>query len=203
MRSLDDRIKADLVKYNRNETPTPKPEPVEALKSSFWKSLKPNEAAANHRRGLSQPDDHTSEFCDASNSPSKRHRSRSRAPVPVKNDSSPSKRVRSCSRSRSLFSLRNLSSTTLHTTASSEGITSVKEMPAPLSTPDEFVRYLHAEPEPPKVEIGKMHKLRLLVRNETVEWVEDFIVRSGMELLLTLLERIVQIEWRCVCLHDG
>ena len=41
-----------------------------------------------------------------------------------------------------------------------------------------------------------MHKLRLLLRNETVEWVDTFIQDGGMTELVALFHRIMEIEWR-------
>jgi len=41
-----------------------------------------------------------------------------------------------------------------------------------------------------------LHKLRLLLRNETVEWVDNFIKDGGMTELVGLLHRIMEMEWR-------
>ena len=51
---------------------------------------------------------------------------------------------------------------------------------------------------PQDVEIGKLHKLRLLLRNETVDWVDTFIRQGGMTELVGLLYRIMEMEWRYV-----
>ncbi|OAA59543.1 Armadillo-type fold protein [Niveomyces insectorum RCEF 264] len=64
------------------------------------------------------------------------------------------------------------------------------------STPGDFVAYLRAVPQPEQVEVGKLHKLRLLLRNETVAWTEDFIGHGGMEEVVGLLHRIMAVEWR-------
>lgn len=61
---------------------------------------------------------------------------------------------------------------------------------------DEFITYLKKTPKPQKFEIGKLHKLRLLIRNETVDWVDIFIQEGGMTELVGLLHRIMEIEWR-------
>jgi hypothetical protein len=61
---------------------------------------------------------------------------------------------------------------------------------------DEFIAYLKNTPKPQDVEIGKLHKLRLLIRNETVDWVDNFIHDGGMTELVGLLHRIMEIEWR-------
>jgi len=190
MRSLDNRIKADFVKNDKVEVP--KPEPIEFKKPVIWNSNASKESNSNHRRGTT---DSGPDLDQSQSSHSKRHRSRSRAPSTRTLEGSPSKHGRSISRTRSLFSLKNLSSASLHTD-SGDILPARVPVPAPLSSPDEFVRYLRAESEPQKVEIGKIHKLRLLVRNETVDWVGEFIMRGGMPLLFALLRRISNIEWR-------
>lgn len=60
----------------------------------------------------------------------------------------------------------------------------------------EFINYLKKTSKPQDVEVGKLHKLRLLLRNETVEWVDTFIQDGGMLELVGLLHRIMEIEWR-------
>jgi hypothetical protein len=65
-------------------------------------------------------------------------------------------------------------------------------------TPDDFVSYLRKIRKPELVEVGKLHKLRLLLRNETVAWTDDFITQGGMEEVVGLLHRIMEVEWRFV-----
>ncbi|KAL2162057.1 hypothetical protein VTH06DRAFT_7842 [Thermothelomyces fergusii] len=62
--------------------------------------------------------------------------------------------------------------------------------------PGDFVAYLQRVPQPELVEVGKLHKLRLLLRNETVAWTEDFIRQGGMKEIVELLHRIMAVEWR-------
>ncbi|KAH6678847.1 armadillo-type protein [Plectosphaerella plurivora] len=62
--------------------------------------------------------------------------------------------------------------------------------------PGDFVAYLKKAQQPALVEVGKLHKLRLLLRNETVSWAEDFIRQGGMEEIVGLLNRILKVEWR-------
>ncbi|KAF2642596.1 hypothetical protein P280DRAFT_516370 [Massarina eburnea CBS 473.64] len=62
--------------------------------------------------------------------------------------------------------------------------------------PDEFIGYLKKTTKPQEVEVGKLHKLRLLLRNETVQWVNQFIEEGGMTELVGLLHRIIEVEWR-------
>lgn len=56
--------------------------------------------------------------------------------------------------------------------------------------------------KPEIVEVGKLHKLRILLRNETVTWVEFFISVGGMDELVKLLYRILKVEWRLVPFSD-
>jgi hypothetical protein len=62
--------------------------------------------------------------------------------------------------------------------------------------PGDFVAYLRKVQKPELVEVGKLHKLRLLLRNETVAWTEDFIRQGGIKEIVDLLNRIMDIEWR-------
>lgn len=64
--------------------------------------------------------------------------------------------------------------------------------------PSDYVAYLRKVQKPELVEVGKLHKLRLLLRNETVAWIEDFIDQGGMEEIVGLLNRIMEVEWRYV-----
>ncbi|KAK3303433.1 armadillo-type protein [Chaetomium strumarium] len=62
--------------------------------------------------------------------------------------------------------------------------------------PGDFVAYLQKVQQPEVVEVGKLHKLRLLLRNETVAWTEEFIRQGGMKEIVELLHRIMAVEWR-------
>jgi hypothetical protein len=64
------------------------------------------------------------------------------------------------------------------------------------SVPEDFVSYLRSEQQPEKVEVGKVHRLRQILRNETVSWVETFVKLGGMVEIVGLLHRIMKIEWR-------
>lgn len=62
--------------------------------------------------------------------------------------------------------------------------------------PADFVAYLQKVQKPELVEVGRLHKLRLLLRNETVAWTEEFIKQGGMKEIVDLLHRIMAVEWR-------
>jgi hypothetical protein len=67
---------------------------------------------------------------------------------------------------------------------------------APPAYPADYISYLKCAQDPTKTEVGKLHKLRLLLRNETVAWVDTFISLGGMTEIVNLLDRIMAIEWR-------
>ncbi|RDW94461.1 GTPase binding protein Rid1 [Coleophoma crateriformis] len=62
--------------------------------------------------------------------------------------------------------------------------------------PEDFVSYLKKVQKPELIEVGRLHKLRLLLRNETVAWTDDFIRQGGMEEIVGLLHRTLEVEWR-------
>jgi hypothetical protein len=64
--------------------------------------------------------------------------------------------------------------------------------------PADFIHYMREVQKPELVEVGKLHKLRLLLRNETVAWVDSFIADGGMDEVIQLLYRIMKVEWRYV-----
>ncbi|TGZ78706.1 hypothetical protein EX30DRAFT_383376 [Ascodesmis nigricans] len=42
----------------------------------------------------------------------------------------------------------------------------------------------------------KLHKLRLVLRNEALRWIEAFLNLGGMESLWAVIERVLGVEWR-------
>lgn len=66
----------------------------------------------------------------------------------------------------------------------------------PHANPSDYISYLRSNVDPSKVEVGRLHKLRILLRNETVAWVDSFISQQGMAEIVGLLNRIMAIEWR-------
>ncbi|RAL67600.1 hypothetical protein DID88_008353 [Monilinia fructigena] len=48
-------------------------------------------------------------------------------------------------------------------------------------TPDDFVAYLRKVQKPELVEVGRLHKLRLLLRNETVAWTDNFLLLASAQ----------------------
>jgi hypothetical protein len=98
-------------------------------------------------------------------------------------------------RSRSTDSVASERPTSSGGSSSTNGILSKIKLQ---QGPAEYVGYLRKVQKPELVEVGKLHKLRLLLRNETVAWIEDFIQQGGMREIVGLLERIMEVEWRYV-----
>jgi hypothetical protein len=46
------------------------------------------------------------------------------------------------------------------------------------------------------VEVAVLHKLRLVVRNEKLRWVESFTKHDGIEAIWAMIERVLGVEWR-------
>ena len=63
-------------------------------------------------------------------------------------------------------------------------------------TPEHFIQYLRKIKQPQAVEVGKIQKLRQLLRNEAVTWVETFVDQRGIPEVLGLLYRTIEVEWR-------
>ncbi|OLL25158.1 GTPase-binding protein rid1 [Neolecta irregularis DAH-3] len=59
----------------------------------------------------------------------------------------------------------------------------------------DFVGYLKLV-EPKQVEIERVHKLRLLLRNETISWINEFIEHGGFAVLCEQITKILDVEWR-------
>ncbi len=66
------------------------------------------------------------------------------------------------------------------------------------SLPEQVIGYLRKVQQPQAVEVGKIQKLRQLLRNETVGWLDDFISQGGMMEIIELLYRTMAVEWRYV-----
>lgn len=88
--------------------------------------------------------------------------------------------------SRPLSMVSNASATSLASLAPTDSA----------STPGDFIHYLTEVRKPELVEVGKIHKLRISLRVESVQWTDSFVCRGGMDELVSLLHRIMKIEWR-------
>ena len=199
MRGLDAHVKRDFVKNEGK---------VSAASDSGSVGGKSNVSEASSKQSTNkrereerQPISGTSDEAPSRNSieepgsPSKRRsRSRSRTFTFSKRDQS--KKSRSQSRPRSLMSLKNLSSSSVNSIGLEEPTTTKENRRR--TEPDEFVSFLKSAHGPEKVEVGKIQKLRRLLRHESVTWVDDFIVEGGMDAIVALLRQIMKVEWRLV-----
>ncbi|KAJ5595266.1 Diaphanous GTPase-binding [Penicillium hispanicum] len=180
MRSLDTNIKADFIQKDRTENGTPH---------------SAGTSDSRRGRGKESKDDRQSQDRKGS-----RSRSRSRGFTFGKGPSSPGKKARPDSgtfhRPRSVDLSQPVG---VYTTLSAAGSTASLAEATAVDTaadPSDFVHYLREIQKPEMVEVGKLHKLRLLLRNETVSWVNGFITEGGMDEIVQLIYRIMKMEWR-------
>ncbi|KAF1945342.1 hypothetical protein EJ02DRAFT_369730 [Clathrospora elynae] len=192
MRTLKLEVKADFVRMHKLDTA--QPSRVTSSHSSIGENTKPAPSKSSRSRHESAVEDEQEAQADKSGT--KRERPRSKTFTFSRSDS-PSKKQKSDSGDRKTSSKANLipkspSTRSLVSNASDRSVSNgAKAVKA-----DEFITYLKKTPKPQHVEIGKLHKLRLLIRNETVDWVDNFIQDGGMTELVGLLHRIMEIEWR-------
>ncbi|KAI9686509.1 MAG: hypothetical protein M1822_003520 [Bathelium mastoideum] len=203
MRGLTARVKIDFIMNSRQTPPgTMQDRQVKA------------EDDTNRRRGRSKPpksagsdgsktDVGPAETHESSATGATKHtRSRSKTFTFSKDSLSPSKKRKAsqetdASQSEPASMPKSPSSKSLVSLNSqnSSFASSGRKTPKP-PLPQEYVSYLRKVHKPEIVEVGKLHKLRLLLRNETVTWVDDFIQQGGMTEVIELLRRIMQVEWR-------
>ncbi|KAE8392080.1 armadillo-type protein [Aspergillus alliaceus] len=182
MRSLDTNIKADFIQKDKAESA-----------HSASASVHTNDSTGRRGRRKEQKEERQPQDSKGSQS-----RSRSRGFSFSKGSSPTKKRPESGSSYRrpksADFSQPGLSKIlTPSTSTTSLSATACQDTAA---DPSDFVHYLREIQKPEMIEIGKIHKLRLLLRNETVSWVDTFITDGGMDEIVQLLYRIMKVEWR-------
>ncbi|KAI9725948.1 MAG: hypothetical protein M1828_002276 [Chrysothrix sp. TS-e1954] len=209
MRSLDIRVKNELVRQDAKPAPTALVATASSpKKSGSWNDRpSPTKSPSKSRRKREADDGDANTDDESCPSPSKRSRSRSRTWTLTKRDKPAPKRNRSGSRTRNLMSLKNFSSSSVNSmgydgakdSKESNGQSSAHS-DAHLSTtgvsPTEYVQYLNSYTSLESIEVGRLQRLRRLIRNETVAWVTHFINLGGMSALTTLLVKIMDLEWR-------
>ena len=202
MRALDTNIKADFIKQDKSCSES-KPT-AEGLVSHDSNGRVPQRPVPGRRLKTEESAiaaNQESEVIEATNG-SRKPRPRSRTFTLSKGDSSPSKKVKadrpvSRGRPKSGDQTLSASSKSLTSIGAAQALALLGKAPKP-TVPDEFISYLRKVQKPESVEVGKLHKLRQLLRNETVSWVDAFITRGGMTEIVALLNRIIQVEWRYV-----
>ncbi|KXS98750.1 hypothetical protein AC578_9050 [Pseudocercospora eumusae] len=192
MRSLTMRVKADFIKQDQGSTKSNSPP---ASLSSLEKSKSTNNFTETTKVETKKGDDEDGKS-------TKRSRTRSRAFTftrgrkEERGDESPSKKQKSQSRSRPNSIVipddRPMSNDRTPTTPTGSW---GRKNTAP-ALPVDYITYLRKNQDPTKVEVGRLHKLRILLRNETVAWVDAFISQDGMLEIVGLLNRTMALEWR-------
>jgi len=202
MRALNAKVKAEFIKTHKIEAT----QPVKEASSGFsiWEEpavIQPEQRRSSKSSNSKEPASSDVHADNTDSSPNKRSRPRSKTFTFSKGDTSPTKKHKSGltlphNRSSQVIDVPISSSTKslLSTSAPQKGGFFSR---APKSAvPEDFVSYLRKVRKPEVVEVGKLHKLRLLLRNETVAWVDAFIKLGGMTEIVALLHRIMKIEWR-------
>lgn len=192
MRTLKLEVKADFVRTHKLDTPQASRAPSATSTvgaSSGDKAAKPGlTRSANTHDGSADNKTQNSKSGESS----KRERPRSRTFTFSKGDSPTKKQKGDAASAKSTVIPKSPSSRSLVSNSSQRSVSKGSKA----VQPSEFIAYLRTTPKPQEVEVGKLHKLRLLLRNETVEWVNQFVEEGGMTELVALLHRIMEVEWR-------
>ncbi|KAL1297203.1 hypothetical protein AAFC00_004773 [Neodothiora populina] len=187
MRTLTLRVKADFIKQDRGAT-IPTSPTKSTSRQSLWASQESERAAAP-----TPPPQEEIIVAEEALTETKKSRARSKTFAFSKNDSS--KKHKADSRPNSIHIPKSTFTGTSPLPSPRTPSGNSQRGPQP-ADPQEFVCYLKSTRDPTQVEVGRLHKLRLLLRNETVAWVDYFISLGGMTEVVDLLHRIMAIEWR-------
>lgn len=206
MRALDTNIKADFVKQDRSGSGSTANANGVSLESS---NAQAPQMQVPGRRSKTENSIVATNVEKVETSivaeTSRKSRPRSRTFTLSKGESSQSNKQKSdrpVSRGRPKSSdLTPSASSKSLLTSGAQAVSMFSRVPKP-ATPVDFILYLAKVQKPESVEVGKLHKLRQLLRNETVSWVDAFITRGGMTEIVGLLNRTIQVEWRYVSVSD-
>ena len=194
MRSLNTRIKADFIKKETSITNTSPS--ADAFAQGDVKVDTRQRPESWHR---SVPDDSSDragpvgEPATNDRETSKKSRPRSLTFTRSKGDNS-TKKERPVSHSRTKSS-DCTSSKSLTAGSATQALPFLSRAPR-VALPEDCISYLRKVRQPQLVEAGRIQKLRQLLRNETVSWVDTFVEKGGMAEIVGLLYRIIEIEWR-------
>ncbi|KJX96139.1 GTPase-binding protein rid1 [Zymoseptoria brevis] len=195
MRTLTLRVKADFVRQDQEATKTARSSPVGTLNGDAGK-LKGNTAVTEEAVDVKEHEEDDSKSTKRSR-PRSRTFTFSRGDRKDKSEGSPAKKPRSQSKGRpTSIHIPKEGSHNPQSTPTTPISGSFGRKAAPPANPADYITYLRKHQDPTKVEVGRLHKLRILLRNETVAWVDSFISQSGMSEIIGLLNRIMAIEWR-------
>lgn len=195
MRSLDTKIKADFI--SKDNFGSGSASSTEGLR---MQSERPGTGERSKTDNIDVGNAGDGSERTASAESAKKSRPRSRTFTFSKGDQSPSKKQKSerpnpHQRTKSGGLTTSESCKSFTSEGPTQGLSFFNRVTKP-AAPGDYISYLRNVQEPEKVEVGKVHKLRQLLRNETVGWVDGFINEGGMIELVELLYRIVKVEWR-------
>ena len=197
MRKLDTSIKADFIKQDRTGSASS----ADGLAAQSFTDNPPSRPQTGNRSKTENITAQSSKDTEiADDTSSKKARPRSLTFTLGKGDQSPTKKQKSEHpvshvRAKSTDLAKSTSSTSLASTSAAQGLAFLKKKPKP-AIPEDFISYLQSSQKIETMEVGKLHKLRQLLRNETVTWVDTFITNGGMKEIVNLLYRIIDVEWR-------
>ncbi|KAK5677166.1 hypothetical protein LTS10_010355 [Elasticomyces elasticus] len=196
MRSLTLRVKADFIKQDLGSKTTSN-SPEGSLSAGVAEGLRSPGAVKRDppedRRGRDEEEKATKRS---------RSRPRSRTFTFSKSDkrggdTAPGKeRSKSKTRPTSVYIPADGAATSATTSSKSPFASLGRNKPAATALPADYISHLRSQTDPTKLEVGRLHKLRILLRNETVAWVDSFLSLGGMVEIVGLLHRIMGLEWR-------
>ena len=201
MRSLDTNIKADFIRQDKVESSSGLQSAVSSSSSTPWSAVSGTRPIVQSRSQSNGAGYEIPRTAPESTSPSKL-RARSKTFTLSKGSESPSKKQKSDAngthgRVKSINFTQSGPNKSLTSLGASQA-TAYLAAASKSAVPEEFISYLRRRQKPEDLEVGKLHKLRLLLRNETVAWVDSFIISGGMVEVVALLHRIIAVEWRYV-----
>ena len=199
MRSLDTNIKADFIRKDKSGSGS-----TSSTEGALLHSSRPSAGKRSQTDDANLHDTGESVDPTGSTESPKKTRPRSRTFTFSKSGQSPSKKQKSerpntHQRNKSGGLTPSASSTSLVSDVAAQGSTFFSRANKP-ADPEDHINYMRQVQAPESVEVGKIHKLRQLLRNETVGWIDTFIMQGGMTELVELLYRIIKVEWRWVVL---
>ncbi|KAK4893978.1 hypothetical protein LTR27_007784 [Elasticomyces elasticus] len=192
MRSLTLRVKADFIKQDLGSKTTSN-SPEGSLSAGVAEGLRSPRAVKRD-----SPEDRKGRDEDEKATKRSRSRPRSRTFTFSKSDkrggdTAPGKeRSKSKTRPTSVY----IPADGPATTTSKSPFGSLGRKTAATAVPADYIQHLRSQTDPTKLEVGRLHKLRILLRNETVAWVDSFLSLGGMTEIVGLLHRIMGLEWR-------
>ncbi|KAH0544551.1 hypothetical protein FGG08_001323 [Glutinoglossum americanum] len=202
LRSLDTHIKADFIKQDKAESATAKSAPSSSARTTLWGATPSTSTTPEQQEQVERGKISSGVMKENSgpSSPGKRARPRSKTFSISRTDVSPIKKQKSDSgttgRAKSSNFSTSSSTASLHSFGGAQVTTTGPAGKPKPAIPEEFVAYLRKVQKPENVEVGRLHKLRLVLRNERVAWVDSFITMGGMDEIISLLHRIMKVEWR-------